>query len=43
MQVETVEFKMDVSDENIKREVMKIVWMPGTPTQIYGCSINETK
>ncbi|CAA0409387.1 unnamed protein product [Arabidopsis thaliana] len=27
MQVETVEFKMDVSDENIKREVMKIVWM----------------
>ncbi|VYS70141.1 unnamed protein product [Arabidopsis thaliana] len=27
MQEETVEFKMDVSDESIKREAMKIVWM----------------
>ncbi|CAH8279400.1 unnamed protein product [Arabidopsis lyrata] len=27
MPEETVDFKMDVSDENIKREAMKIVWM----------------
>jgi len=35
---------MDVSDESIKREAMKIVWMfSGTPTQTYGCNINQTK
>jgi len=34
---------MDVSDENIKREAMKIVWMySGTPTQIY-LYVSETK
>ncbi|EOA14127.1 hypothetical protein CARUB_v10027272mg [Capsella rubella] len=27
MQGETVKFKMDVSDQNIKREAMRVVWM----------------
>ncbi|XP_010442810.1 PREDICTED: uncharacterized protein LOC104725781 [Camelina sativa] len=34
MQEETVEFKMDVSDENIKREAMRVVWMDSGVTLV---------